>query len=165
MLPYFAKRLNRKIRSHFFFAGYCSILAMERSLQGCFVLANTVGESERAFVPAPLPPSPPVQWTTRLRNKFDQALIEIGRLDGISALLPDISVLLYLYIRQEAVLSSMIEGTQSSLSDLLRYEVDQTANVPIDDVEEVSNYVAALNFGLQRRSEGMPMSLRLLRYH
>ena len=136
---------------------------MERSLQGRFVLANTVGESVRAFVPAPLPPSPPVQWTTRLRNKFDQALIEIGRLDGISALLPDISVLVYMYIRQEAVLSSMIEGTQSSLSDLLRYEVDQTANVPIDDVEEVSNYVAALNFGLERLSEGVPMSLRLLR--
>ena len=113
--------------------------------------------------PPPFPPSPPVQWTTRLHSKFDQALIEIGRLDGISALLPDISVLLYMYIRQEAVLSSMIEGTQSSLSDLLRYEVDQTANVPIDDVEEVSNYVAALNFGLERRSEGMPMSLRLLR--
>ena len=136
---------------------------MERSLQGRFLVINTVGESVKAFIPSPLPPVPPVEWTPQLRSKFDQALIEIGRLDGISALLPDISVLLYMYIRQEAVLSSMIEGTQSSLSDLLRYEVDQAVSVPLDDVEEVSNYVAALNFGLRRLSEGMPVSLRLLR--
>lgn len=72
----------------------------------------------------PLPPKPPIEWTPALRGKSDQALLAIGRLDSIATFLPDISLFLYMYIRKEAVLSSMIEGAQSSLSDLLLFEVD-----------------------------------------
>jgi Fic family protein len=122
-----------------------------------------VGEKVRAFVPAPLPPHPPIDWTPELRGKFDQALLALGRLDSVSVLLPDASLFLYMYVRKEAVLSSMIEGTQSSLSDLLMFELDQEPGVPLDDVREVSNYVAALDHGLRRLAEGFPLSLRLFK--
>ena len=124
---------------------------------------STVGEKAQAFIPAPLPPRPPVHWTPELRNKFDQALLAVGRLDSVATLLPEISLFLCMYIRKEAVLSSMIEGTQSSLSDLLLFELDQEPGVPIDDVQEVSNYVAALNHGLSRLTDGFPLSLRLIK--
>lgn len=136
---------------------------MKRTLQGRYVLISTLGEKVQAFVPAPLPPCPPVEWTPELRGKFDQALLSLGRLDSVSKLLPDTALFLYMYVRKEAVLSSMIEGTQSSLSDLLLYELDQEPGVPLDDVREVSNYVAALDHGLRRLEEGFPLSLRLLR--
>ena len=136
---------------------------MKRKLQGTYTTISTVGETARAFVPAPLPPSPPVEWTPKLRDKFDQALLMLGRLDSVSTLLPDTSLLIYMYVRKEAVLSSMIEGTQSSLSDLLFYELDQEPGVPVEDVREVSNYVAALDYGLRRLKEGLPISLRLLK--
>lgn len=136
---------------------------MKRQLQGKYVTISTVDEKALAFVPAPLPAYPPIDWTPELRGKFDQALLALGRLDSVSTLLPDTSLFLYMYVRKEAVLSSMIEGTQSSLSDLLLFELDQLPGVPLDDVQEVSNYVAALNHGLQRLAEGMPLSLRLLR--
>lgn len=135
---------------------------MKRKLQGRYVTISTVGEKVQAFVPAPLPPRPPIDWTPELRSKFDQALLALGRLDGVSTLLPDTSLLLYMYVRKEAVLSSMIEGTQSSLSDLLLFELDQEPGVPLDDVREVSDYVAALDHGLGRLREGLPLSLRLL---
>jgi Fic family protein len=122
-----------------------------------------VGEKIEAFVPAPLPPNPSIDWTSDLRNKFDQALLALGRLDSISTFLPDISLFLYMYVRKEAVLSSMIEGTQSSLSDLLLFELDMEPGVPLDDVREVSNYVAALDYGLKRLTEGFPLSLRLIK--
>ena len=124
---------------------------------------STVGEKAQAFIPAPLPPRPPIDWTPELRNKFDQALLAVGRLDSVATLLPETSLFLYMYIRKEAVLSSMIEGTQSSLSDLLLFELNQQPGVPIDDVQEVSNYVAALNHGLNRMAEGFPLSLRLIK--
>ncbi|MDY0268931.1 MAG: Fic family protein [Trichloromonas sp.] len=124
---------------------------------------STVGEKARAFVPAPLPPRPPIDWTPELRGKFDQALLALGRLDSVSTLLTDTSLFLYMYVRKEAVLSSMIEGTQSSLSDLLLFELDQVPGVPLDDVREVSNYVAALDQGLRLLKEGLPLSLRLFR--
>ena len=136
---------------------------MKRELQGHYVTISTVGEKAQAFVPAPLPPLPPIEWTPELRGKFDQALLALGRLDSVAVLLPDTSLFLYMYIRKEAVLSSMIEGTQSSLSDLLLYELDQEPGVPLDDVREVSNYVAALDHGLRRLAEGFPLSLRLLK--
>ncbi len=136
---------------------------MKRALQGRYVTISTVGEKAQAFVPAPLPPCPPIEWTPELRGKFDQALLELGRLDSVSTLLPDTSLFLYMYVRKEAVLSSMIEGTQSSLSDLLLYELDQEPGVPLDDVREVSNYVAALDHGLRLLEGGLPLSLRLLR--
>lgn len=136
---------------------------MKRELQGRYVTISTVGEKAQAFVPAPLPPRPPIDWSPELRSKFDQALLALGRLDSVSTLLPDTSLFLYMYVRKEAVLSSMIEGTQSSLSDLLLFELDQEPGVPLDDVREVSNYVAALDHGLRLLEEGLPLSLRLFR--
>ncbi len=136
---------------------------MKRDLQGQYKIVSTVGESVRAFLPDPLPPNPPINWKPELRNKFDSALLALGRLDSVSRLLPDTSIFLYMYVRKEAVLSSMIEGTQSSLSDLLLYELDQQPGVPLDDVREVSNYVAALNHGLGRLEDGFPLSLRLIK--
>jgi len=136
---------------------------MQRAATGEYVLTSTVGEPVRAFVPAPLPPDPPLEWTADLRERYDQALLALGRLDSVSMLLPETQLFLYSYVRKEAVLSSQIEGTQSSLADLLRYELDLVPGVPLDDVQEVSNYVAALNHGLQRLASGFPLSLRLLR--
>ncbi len=124
---------------------------------------STVGEKARAFVPAPLPPHPPIVWSPELRSKFDRALLALGSLDSVTTLLPNTSLFLYMYVRKEAVFSSMIEGTQSSLSDLLLFELEQEPGVPLDDVREVSNYVAALVHGLRRLQEGFPLSLRLLR--
>ncbi|MBC8438377.1 MAG: Fic family protein [Deltaproteobacteria bacterium] len=136
---------------------------MNRDLQGQYINISTVGEKAQAFVPAPLPPEPPIEWSSELREKFDQALLALGRLDSVSVLLPDTSLFLYMYVRKEAVLSSMIEGTQSSLSDLLMFEFEHQPGVPLDDVQEVSNYVAALNHGLRRLGEDFPLSLRLLK--
>lgn len=136
---------------------------MRRGLQGRYVTISTAGEKIQAFVPAPLPPRPPIEWAPELRGKFDQALLALGRLDSVSTLLPDTSLFLHMYVRQEAVLSSMIEGTQSSLADLLLFELDQKPGVPLDDVREVSHYVAALNHGLRLLEEGLPLSLRLFR--
>ena len=134
---------------------------MERGLQGKYVTISTAGETAQAFVPVPLPPKPDIDWTPALRQQFEQAHLALGRLDSMASLLPDTGVFLYMYVRKEAVLSSMIEGTQSSLSDLLMYELQQQTGVPLDDVEEVSNYVAALNHGMRRLAEGFPLSVRL----
>ncbi|MCB2189750.1 MAG: Fic family protein [Deltaproteobacteria bacterium] len=136
---------------------------MKRELQGRYVTISTAGEKAQAFVPAPLPPRPTIDWTPELRSKFDQALLALGRLDSVSTLLPDTSLFLYMYVRKEAVLSSMIEGTQSSLSDLLLFELDQEPGVPLDDVREVSNYAAALDHGLHLLEGRLPLSLRLFR--
>ena len=136
---------------------------MKRELQGRYVTISTAGEKVRAFVPASLPPSQPIEWTSHLRTRFDEAHLALGRLDSISTFLPDISLFLYSYVRQEAVLSSMIEGTQSSLSDLLLFELDMEQAAPQDDVREVSNYVAAMDYGLKRLAEGFPLSLRLIK--
>ncbi len=136
---------------------------MKREIQGKYITTATAGETVQAFLPAPLPPVPEIEWTDKLRQQFEQAHLALGRLDSISSLLPDTSLFLYMYVRKEAVLSSMIEGTQSSLSDLLMYEMEQQPGVPIDDVQEVSNYVAALNHGIKRIQEGFPLSVRLIK--
>ena len=136
---------------------------MQRAMSGQYMTTSTVGEPIRAFVPAPLPPDPPIAWTPDLRERYDQALLALGRLDSVSMLLPETSLFLYSYVRKEAVLSSQIEGTQSSLADLLLFELAKLPGVPLQDVQEVSNYVAALDHGLQRLGEGFPLSLRLLR--
>lgn len=136
---------------------------MERGLQGEYRTISTKDELVRAFIPAPLPPVPSIDWSAELRGKFDQALLSLGRLDSISTFLPEASIFLYMCVRKEAVLSSMIEGTQSSLSDLLLFEMDQVPGVPLDDVREVSNYVAALDFGMKQLSDGFPLSLRLMK--
>jgi Fic family protein len=136
---------------------------MKRPLQGYYTPISTTGEKARAFVPAPLPPTPPIEWSTELLTAFDAAALALGRLDSASTMLPSMPLFLYMYVRTEAVLSSMIEGTQSSLSALLLYEIDQDPGVPLADVLEVSNYVAALEHGLTRLHEGFPLSLRLIR--
>ncbi len=137
---------------------------MKRGPTGVFLLGPSVGgETVRAFVPAPLPPTPDLQIDAALREEIDQALLALGRLDSVSALLPDPSLFLYMYVRKEAVLSSQIEGTQSSLSDLLLFELDEAPGVPFDDVREVSSYVRALEHGVKRVRDGFPISNRLFR--
>ncbi|HAK55491.1 MAG TPA: cell filamentation protein Fic [Acidobacteria bacterium] len=136
---------------------------MKRNKPGEYVVTSTGGERVRAFVPAPLPPRPPVAFGGDLQRAFEAAQHAVGSLDGVSALLPDKSLFIYAYVRKEAVLSSQIEGTQSSLLDLLLFELDEAPGVPIDDVTEVSNYVAALEHGLSRLRGGFPLSNRLIR--
>ncbi|MEI7482820.1 MAG: Fic/DOC family N-terminal domain-containing protein, partial [Elusimicrobiota bacterium] len=111
------------------------------------------------FIPAPLPPKPPLKYDEKLQALTERAGLALGRLDAVTAQLPNPELLLYAYIRKEAVLSSQIEGTQSSLSDLLLYENNEAPGVPEDDVREVSNYVSALEYGL-RRLKTLPVSLR-----
>jgi Fic family protein len=136
---------------------------MKRELQGYYLPISTADETAKAFVPNPLPPEPPIEWSLELLAAFDSAQLALGRLDGAGAMLPSTQLFLYMYVRKEAVFSSMIEGTQSSLSDLLLYEIAQEPGAPLDDVREVSNYVAALDHGLKRLAEGFPLSLRLIR--
>lgn len=116
-----------------------------------------------AFIPADLPPTPQLILDGELQSLLESASRALGRLDGISLLLPDPRLFLYMYVRKEAVLSSQIEGTQSSLSDLLLFENDEIPSVGIDDVREVSNYTAAMRYGLDRLQTGFPLSLRLIR--
>ncbi len=136
---------------------------MQRPPPGRTIRVSTQGEPFSAFVPAPLPPVPPIQWSTPLRRRFDDALVALGRLDAVSSMLPNAELVLYSFVRKEAVLSSQIEGTQSSLSDLLLFEIDQQPGVPLDDAHEVSRCVAAMAHGTRRLREGFPLSLRLLR--
>ena len=136
---------------------------MKRGVTGRYLITTTAGESVQAFVPNPLPPDPPIDLSSARQRSLETALLSIGRLDAISALLPDPDLFLYAYIRREAVLSSQIEGTQSSLSDLLLFELEEAPGVPFNDVVEVSNYVAALEHGLRRLREGFPLSNRLIR--
>jgi Fic family protein len=136
---------------------------MKRGMQGHNVTVSTVGETVNAFVPKPLPPTPPIEFSGALQKKLDEASYALGKLDAIAELLPDVGLFLYMFVRKEAVLSSMIEGTQSSLSDLLLFELEEKPGVPLDDVQEVSNYVAAMTYGLERLKEGFPLSLRLIR--
>jgi Fic family protein len=126
------------------------------------VAVTTTGERFQAFVPAPLPPEPPVVWSAALRRRFDAALVALGRLDAVTSLLPNAALLLYSFVRKEAVLSSQIEGTQSSLADLLLYEIDEQPGVPLDDAREVSRCVAALERGLKKLRGGLPLCTRLL---
>ena len=118
-------------------------------------------ESFAFFVPFPLPPSPGLD-SEALQGSLEKASRALGRLDGITTLLPDPDLFVYSYVRKEAVLSSQIEGTQSSLSDLLASENGAVPGVPVNAAQEVSNYVAALNHGLERLAT-LPVSLRLIR--
>ncbi len=136
---------------------------MHRTSTGKYQSTTVAGNETRAFVPAPLPPQPPVQLDASLQRSLEAATLALGRLDSISSLLPDATLFLYTYVRKEAVLSSQIEGTQSSLSDLLMFERKNTPGVPLQDAVEVSNYVAALEQGLQLMRNGLPLCIRLLR--
>lgn len=128
---------------------------------GRLVETPVAGEIVRAFVPPALPPDPPIDILALL-PQLSAAERALGRLDGITVLLPRQELFLYMYVRKEAVLSSQIEGTQSTLSDLLRFETEAQAGQPIDDIREVSNYVDAMMYGLERLTE-LPLSLRLIR--
>jgi len=136
---------------------------MKRGPAGQYEITATGGETVRAFMPAPLPPDPPLDLSGERQRSLERALLACGRLDGVTALLPDPDLFLYAYVRREAVLSSQIEGTQSSLSDLLLFELDEAPVVAFDDVVEVSNYVAALEHGMARLHGGFPLSNRMLR--
>ena len=136
---------------------------MKQGTTGRYEVTSVAGERVRAFVPRPLPPVPPLESGGARQIVLEQALLALGRLDSISTLLPDPHLFLYTYVRKEAVLSSQIEGTQSSLSDLLLFELKEAPGVPMDDVVEVSNYVAALDHGLRRLKGDFPLSNRLIR--
>ena len=136
---------------------------MKRGMTGTAFGTTVAGERVEAFVPFGLPPRPPLVIDGRLQTLLESAALAIGRLDGVSTLLPDKALFLYAFVRKEALVSSQIEGTQSSLSDLLLFEADAMPGVPLDDVQEVSSYVAALDHGVARLREGFPLSGRLLR--
>lgn len=141
--------------------------ATHASRLGRYVTTVAFDEAVRAFVPPPLPPEPAVELSPVLVQKLSEADRAIGRLDGVSMMLPDKALFLYMYVRKEAVLSSQIEGTQSTLNDFLRFEITAAAGTPISDVGEVSNYVRAMMHGLERMRDpspqGLPLCLRLLR--
>jgi Fic family protein len=136
--------------------------AQDNQRIGRFLVSTVGGETVRAYVPPALPPVPPVRLDS-VQLLLEQANQALGRLDGLASFLPDLSIFIYAYVRKEALLSSQIEGTQSSLSDLLLFENEEVPGVPIEDVQDVSNYVAALSHGLKRIREGFPLSLRLIR--
>ena len=136
---------------------------MQRGEAGRYESTIIGGERVRAFVPLPLPPIPTLTLDGSLLRTLEAATLALGRLDAISTLLPDDAIFLYAYVRKEAVLSSQIEGTQSTLSDLLLFELEEAPGVPVEDVVEVSNYVAALDHGQRRLNENFPLSNRLIR--
>ena len=136
---------------------------MKRGQSGRYESTSVGGETVNAFIPGPLPPDPPLQLEGTLHPMLERALLALGRLDSVSTLLPGTDLFLYSYVRKEAVLSSQIEGTQSSLSDLLLFEMEQAPGVPVVDAQEVSNYVAAMEHGLSRVRSGFPFSARLIR--
>ena len=136
---------------------------MKRTTTGHFETTIFAEEPVRAFVPAPMPPAPPIDFSN-LHRPLELATIALGSLDAVTRHLPDPDLFIYSYVRREAQLSSEIEGTQSSLSDLLAFELGNRPGALVDDVTEVSNYVAALNHGLHRkRNDDFPLSNRLLR--
>src|ERR1039458_4254249 len=110
---------------------------------GTYIVSATGDERVRAFVPPPLPPEPPVQLSP-LQSLLEQATQALGRLDGLASVLPDLSLLIYMYVRKEAVLSSQIEGTQSSLSDLLLFESEEAPGVPDRKSEEHTSELQSL---------------------
>ena len=136
---------------------------MQRGETGKYQVRNYGDEMVHAFIPAPLPPYPPLSMDGDLQQLLERALIALGRLDSVTVLLPQPTLFIYAYIRKEAVLSSQIEGTQSSFSDLVMFESDEAPGTPIGDVVEVSSYVAALEHGVERMRGGFPLSNRLIR--
>lgn len=136
---------------------------MQRGPTGYYQISVFGMESVRAFIPKPLPPEPAIVMNDRRQRLLEKATLALGRLDSVTLLLPDPELFLYAYVRREAVLSSQIEGTQSTLNELLLFEMEGVSGVPLDDVLEVSNYVAALNHGIERLRGGFPLSNRLIR--
>ena len=116
----------------------------------------------KAFVPKPLPPNPPIQLDNEMILLLSQADMALGRLDGMSTTLPNVDLFVAMYVNKEAVLSSQIEGTQASLIDVLAFEADAAFPENPQDIEEVINYINALNYGLEQLDK-LPISLRLIR--
>lgn len=116
----------------------------------------------KAFVPAPLPPEPPIQYDEDIQSLLSQADRKLGRLDGITQILPNPELFVAMYVKKEAVLSSQIEGTQASFVDVLSAEYNQIDDQRQDDISEVVNYVNAMNWGLEQL-ETFPLSLRLIK--
>lgn len=136
--------------------------SMKRANTGYYVTTSAGGERVDAFVPRALPPDPALAWDGNLASLLSEASSSIGRLDGSARVLPNKQLFIDAYVKKEAVLSSQIEGTRSSLSDLYRYELDGRV-ARGSDVVEVSNYVEAMNHGLDRLRGGFPISNRLIR--
>lgn len=136
---------------------------MDRTVTGSYHITAAGGETVNAFVPHALPPVPPLDLSGSRQRLLERATLAVGRLDSVGVLLPDPQLFLYAYVRREAVLSSQIEGTQSSLSDLLLFELEEAPGTPVDDVIGVSNYIAALEHGMARLREDFPLCCRLLR--
>jgi Fic family protein len=131
---------------------------------GSYIESLAGGERVRAFLPHPLPPENPSLGSNVLANPLlEEANLALGRLDAMATLLPQTWLFIYMYVRKEAVLSSQIEGTQSTLSDLLAAEIGHIPGALKDDVREVSSYVAALQHGVTRIRGGFPLCNRLIR--
>lgn len=120
------------------------------------------GNGFNTFVPAKLPPNPPIQYDAEMQSLLSLADRKLGRLDGITQILPNPELFVAMYVRKEAVLSSQIEGTQASFADVLSAEYNQLEDQRRDDIGEVSNYVRAMNWGLNEL-KNFPLSLRLIR--
>ena len=136
---------------------------MQRKHFGRYINSSLVGgEQYKVYIPNALPPKPVIN-IAEISEWLEKANIAIGELNGVVEAVPDPSIINYMYVRKEAVLSSQIEGTQSTLDDLMRHESGSWAGVPVDDVAEVSTYVAAMNHGLKRIQGGFPLSVRLIR--
>jgi Fic family protein len=133
---------------------------MVQNIQGTLTNIETNGESYKIYLPNPLPPQK--IDLEMLVIDLEQANKSIGQLNGTMGIIPNPSIINYMYVRKEAVLSSQIEGTQSTLNDLLKYESGILAGLPLNDVAEVSSYVNALDYGL-KRLKTLPLSLRLIR--
>ncbi|MFY9226865.1 MAG: Fic family protein [Blastocatellia bacterium] len=116
----------------------------------------------KAFIPATLPPEPPIKLDSELIKLLSDATLSLGRLDGVCSILPNPDLFVAMYVRHEAVLSSQIEGTQSTLEDVLQFEIDAKGQDFPKDIEEVVNYITALKYGLTRLQE-LPLCLRLIR--
>lgn len=126
------------------------------------LIQKVAGESYHAYVPPPLPPDPAVDLI-KIYPHLEKAAQALAELNSIHNSIPNTSLFIYMYVRKEALLSSQIEGTQSSFSDLMLFEHHQKPTVSLEDVEEVSNYVKAIKYALDRIKGGFPLSLRLLR--
>ena len=129
---------------------------------GIYITQKISGESYKAYIPAKLPPEPPIELTM-LYPYLEKATLALAELNSIHKTIPNTALFIYMYVRKEALLSSQIEGTQSSFSDLMLFEHNQKPEVSIEDVEEVSNYVKAINYGLERLKNDFALSLRLLK--
>lgn len=129
---------------------------------GTYLTQKVPGESYKAYLPPKLPPNPPIDLEG-LYPYLEKATLALAELNSITNSIPNTSLFIYMYVRKEALLSSQIEGTQSSFSDLILFEHHEKPNVSLEDVEEVSNYVKSINYGLDQLKNNFPLSLRLLR--